>query len=159
MKFLSAVAILVLASCAPKVENRGYISGAGKAATQSVDWKKSIIVGQTNKQEILDRFGSPSTKSNFGAETWYYVSTQKEGVAFLKPDITAQEVADIQFDASGVASSVNVYNKDDARQIALINRTTPTEGHSLTFLDQTLGNIGRFNKPSSDNGISNSHTH
>lgn len=134
-----AVALFAVSSCSPKIEERGYIKNA--------DWKENIIVGQTTKQDVLDKFGSPSAQSSFGTETWYYISSRKESNAFLKPETTDQEVTDIQFDTSGVVSAVNYYNKDDAKQIALVKRVTPTEGHTLGFIEQTLGNIGRFNKP------------
>lgn len=131
--------MLLLAACSPKVENRGYV--------QQGNWKEEIKIGQTNKQEILDKFGSPSSKSSFGAETWYYVSARKEAIGFMKPTVVTQDTVDITFDPSGVVSDVHFYDKDDGKDIALVKRTTPTEGHSLTFIDQTLGNLGRFNKP------------
>lgn len=137
---LSCVAtILLLAACSPKVETRGYI--------QQGNWKDEIKIGQTNKQEVLDKFGSPSSQSSFGAETWYYVSTRKEAVGFMRPSIVSQDTVDITFDPSGVVSDVHFYDKDDGKDVALVKRTTPTEGHSLSFIDQTLGNLGRFNKP------------
>jgi len=151
MRFFSPIitALLLVSACSPKVEDRGYIKNAS--------WKDSIIVGQTTKQEVQDKFGSPSSQSSFGADTWYYISSQKEAFAFLKPEITQQEIADIQFDASGVVSAVNVYGKENAQQIELVKRTTPTEGHRMSFVDQTLGNLGRFNKPGSTSGTSNTH--
>lgn len=154
MKFTSIVIVLlILTACSPKVHELGYAEDA------NLDWKTAVIVGQTSKQEVLAKFGSPSTKSDFGAETWYYISARKEGVGFLKPKVVKDEVTDIQFDANGVVSAVNFYDKGDAQQVALVTRTTPTEGHSLTFIDQTLGNLGRFNKPTDDSGISNNHGH
>ncbi len=132
----------LLCSCSPKVENRGYVKQAA--------WKDTVKVGQTTKQEVLDQFGSPSAKSTFGPETWYYVSSRKESVGFLKPEVVEQETADISFDYAGVVRDVKIYNKDDGRDISLVKRTTPTEGHSLSFIDQTLGNLGRFNKSSND---------
>ena len=148
---LAFLFIVFLTACSPKIQELGYAEDA------SLDWKTAIVVGQTSKQEVLAKFGSPSTRSDFGAETWYYISARKEGVGFMKPKVVKDEITDIQFDANGVVSAVNFYNKDDAQQIAIVTRTTPTEGHSLSFIDQTLGNLGRFNKPTEDSGISNSH--
>lgn len=142
VKVSLVVSAVILSSCSPKVENRGYV--------KQVDWKDAVKVGQTTKQEVLDQFGSPSAKSTFGPETWYYVSSRKESVGFLKPEIVEQETADITFDYAGVVRDVHIYNKDDGRKIDLVKRTTPTEGHSLSFIDQTLGNLGRFNKPGND---------
>lgn len=143
IKALSIATILLATACSPKVENRGYVKLG--------DWKDTIKVGQTSKQELLEKFGSPSAQSSFGAETWYYVSTRKESIGFLKPEVVEQETVDISFNTEGVVSSVNIYNKDNAKDFELVKRTTPTEGHSLTFIDQTLGNLGRFNKPGSEN--------
>jgi outer membrane protein assembly factor BamE (lipoprotein component of BamABCDE complex) len=139
--FISA--FFLLTACSPKVEERGYI----KNSAENVDFKSALVIGQTSKQEVLDKFGSPSAQSSFGAETWYYISSKKEGVAFFKPEVVDQQIADIEFDNSGVVSAVNFYNQSDAQKVALVKRTTPTEGHSLTFIDQTLGNLGRFNRP------------
>jgi outer membrane protein assembly factor BamE (lipoprotein component of BamABCDE complex) len=143
VKAIVITSALLCAACSPKVENRGYVKQAS--------WKDSIIVGQTNKQEVLDKFGSPSTKSSFGPETWHYISSRKEGIGFLRPSVVEQEAVDVAFDSSGVVSGVNVYNKDNAKDFDLVKRTTPTEGHSLSFIDQTLGNLGRFNKPGGSN--------
>ena len=139
------VSVTVLSSCSPKVENRGYV--------KQVNWKDAVKVGQTTKQEVFDQLGSPSAKSSFGPETWYYVSSRKESVAFLKAEVVEQETADISFDSTGVVSGINIYNKDNARDIDLVKRTTPTEGHSLSFIDQALGNLGRFNKPNSNDSV------
>jgi outer membrane protein assembly factor BamE (lipoprotein component of BamABCDE complex) len=145
VKMSLTVIALGLASCSPKVENRGYVKQA--------NWKDTVKVGQTTKQEVLDQLGSPSAKSSFGPETWYYVSSRKESVAFLKPEVVEQETADISFDGAGVVSSINIYNKDNAREIDLVKRTTPTEGHSMSFIDQALGNLGRFNKPGNSDSV------
>lgn len=141
VKLSIAAIILAVSACSPKVENRGYV--------KNMDWKDAVIVGKSSKQDVLEKIGSPSAKSSFGDETWYYVSSRKEGVAFLKPSLVEQEVVNIKFDASDMVSEVNIHSKDDAKDVELVKRITPTEGHSLSFIDQTLGNLGRFNKPSS----------
>jgi len=51
----------------------------------------------------------------------------------------------IHFDPSGVVEDVKVYGPDDARQVKLVDRTTPTAGKEITVLQQLLGNVGRFN--------------
>ncbi len=139
IKILFAGTALALAACSPKVDSRGYV--------KTVEWKDAITVGQTTREDVMEKFGSPSAKSSFGDETWYYVSSRKEAVAFLKPEVVEQEAVDISFDASGVVSAVNIHNQDDAKDVKLVKRETPTEGHSLNFIEQALGNLGRFNKP------------
>lgn len=137
---LLAFAALALASCSPKVDSRGYISES-KIVEQ-------VKVGETTRDEVFSKFGSPSSQSSFGDDTWYYVSGRKEAYGFMKSDLVAQDVVRIEFDAGGVVKTVNSYDKEQGQDVALVKRTTPTEGHTLGFIEQALGNIGRFNRPS-----------
>lgn len=138
--FQYIIPLLLLASCAPKVDTMGYVN--------DIDLKEAVVVGTTTKDQVKDKLGSPSSQSTFGDEAWYYISDRKEAVGFLKPEITDQHVVRIQFNSAGVVSEVKQYSKDDAKDFAIAKRTTPTEGHELGFFEQLIGNIGRFNKPS-----------
>lgn len=140
VKLFFAASLITVSACSPKVENRGYVS--------QEDWKDSIKVGQSSKQDVLEKLGSPSAQSSFGSEIWYYISSHKESIAFLKPEIVSQDSIKITFDNSGIISDIKNYDVKDGKEIELVKRETPTEGHSLSFIDQTLGNLGRFNKPS-----------
>lgn len=131
---------LPAAACAPKVDNRGYVS--------EVDWGREIIPGKTTKDEVLAQHGSPSSQSSFGEESWYYITQRKETTAFMATEVAQQDVMRIVFDESGVAQKVERYNQDNAQEFDMVKRTTPTEGHTLGFVEQVLGNIGRFNKSS-----------
>ncbi|MDX1975926.1 MAG: outer membrane protein assembly factor BamE [Rickettsiales bacterium] len=140
MKKHSIVLILLsLIACSPKIDNRGY--------TNDEDWKSKIVVGESNKEAVLGELGSPSAQSSFGPDVWYYISSRKETVAFFKPETVEQNVTAIEFDATGLVTSVKNYTGNDAKEFDTVKRTTPTEGHSLGFFEQVLGNIGRFNKP------------
>ena len=130
--------LLVTGACSPIVDNRGYVKQASL--------KDKIVVGQTSKQEVLDRFGSPSAQSSFGQETWYYINNRKETVGFLKPETVDQDITRVEFDAAGLVVKVEDYAQDQAQEIKNVRRETPTEGHTLGFIEQALGNIGRFNK-------------
>lgn len=130
--------LLAVAACDPIVDNKGYV--------KQQDIKEKLVIGQTSKQEVLDNFGSPSSQSSFGPETWYYIHNRKETVGFLKPEMVDQDITAIEFDASGNVSKVDGYGKDQAQEIANVKRETPTEGHTLGFFEQILGNVGRFNK-------------
>ena len=62
-----------------------------------------------------------------------------------------QKVVEVTFDDKGVVQSVDRRNLADARQVALVERETPTSGNELNLLQQFVGNIGRFN-PQADQG-------
>lgn len=135
----TALACLLLAACGTgKTDDRGY-QDAAEISTR-------ITAGTSTRDDVLAALGSPSTQSDFGEESWYYIRSAKESVAFFKPKITEQEVTRIIFDESGVVKKIETYTLDQSKDIAIVNRITPTEGHKLGMIEQIVGNLGRFNK-------------
>jgi outer membrane protein assembly factor BamE (lipoprotein component of BamABCDE complex) len=139
MRILQAIILsVVLASCAPIIDDRGFKSDDPIASV--------VKAGSTTQSEVQEKFGSPSTKSNFGEDTWYYITARKQSRAILAPQITEQHVVRITFDTAGVVSKLDEYDLKDGKEVAIVTRETPTEGHKLGFFEQILGNLGRFNK-------------
>ena len=142
-QILTAASIVIagflVSACDPITTTHGY--------TRSTAFKEHIVTDVSTREEVQARFGSPSSKSSFGEETWYYVSNRQETTAFLEPETTAQNVTAITFNAEGTVTTVAQYTLDDARAVEYASRTTPTEGHKLGILEQMLGNLGQFNKP------------
>jgi outer membrane protein assembly factor BamE (lipoprotein component of BamABCDE complex) len=132
---------LLLVGCksVAQVENRGYVAAKPIA--------EQIKPGETSKAEVRRLLGSPSTISSYPPETWYYISRERETVAFLAPELTGQKVAQIEFDAAGKVSKFEDFGTDSAREMQYVERETPTEGRSVGLLEQLLGNLGRFNTP------------
>src|SRR5258708_5362451 len=120
ISILLTTACLGLAACSPKVETRGY--------TNDAHWKDQVVAGKTTKDQVMEALGSPSTRSSFGEETWYYINDRKEAVAFLKPEVVSQDVFRIPFDTAGVVKTADSIDQDGAQNFALEKRTTPTEG-------------------------------
>ncbi len=139
---MALVCVCALAACSPKVDTHGYVSDA--------EWKDNVSPGKTTKQDVLEHFGSPSSVASFGEETWYYVSTRKETMAFLKPEVAKQDVVRVKFDSVGVVTAVDMFDEKNGKDISIVRRTTPTEGHSLGFVEQVISNVGRFNKGSKE---------
>lgn len=137
---ISTLLALPLVACGgiTQMENRGYI------ATKPIE--EEIQIG-TTKADVRRTLGSPSTMSSYPPETWYYISRERETVAFLAPELTGQKVARIEFDEAGQVSKFEQFGKDAARDMQYVERETPTEGRSLGLGEQLLGNLGRFNTP------------
>ena len=130
---------LVACQSVARVDKRGYV--------QSRPVDERIVVGQSSREDVRDWLGSPSTVSSFPPETWYYISRQKETVAFLEPDLVEQQVVRIEFNAEGKVSNIENFMRDAVREVQYVDRETPTEGRSLGLMEQLLGNLGRFNTP------------
>jgi outer membrane protein assembly factor BamE (lipoprotein component of BamABCDE complex) len=109
-----------------------------------------LEAGKTNKDSVKAELGSPSAVSTYGIETWYYISTVQESVAFLKPEVTAQKVVAIEFDSDQIVQSVRRFDESDAQEIKISKEVTTSKGHDDGVIRQILGNVGRFNTNRND---------
>lgn len=129
--------LLALTSCSPIEESRGHIKPKEIEGALSEDIH--------TKMQVRGILGSPSSTSAFGPETWYYISSRRETVAFFDPDIIEQEVLAITFNERDTIEDVRYYGLKDGQEVDIAERITPTEGQSITLFQQLLGNLGRFN--------------
>ncbi|WIM13680.1 outer membrane protein assembly factor BamE [Enhydrobacter sp.] len=142
---LAAVALGSLASggCANTVAQRGFAPTPG-----SVD---KLEIGTQSRDDVVRLIGSPSAVSTFKPNVWYYISQKQESWAFLKPEIVDQHVMQLTFNESGRLDAIKKYDLNDAENITMVSRITPTAGKELTILEQILGNVGRFSTPKQSN--------
>lgn len=137
----TSVVLLALTACDPVKEEKGYRMDQEAIAT--------IEKGVSTKEDVLEKMGSPSSVSTFPdqGEAWYYINKKTEHYAFLEKNILEQNVVVVKFDTSEIVSGIQNYDKDDRREINVVERTTPTGGNELGFFEQIFGNFGRFNAP------------
>ena len=50
----------------------------------------------------------------------------------------------LTFDSQGVLRDVKRLNEDDSRPVDVVTRATPSPGSEASFMQQLLGNVGRF---------------
>lgn len=130
---------IALAACEPLVDNRGH-------TTEAEDFKQ-IIIGQSSPEDVQAILGTPTTKSNFGDEVWYYINARRETLGVFAPKLADHNVTAIQFDAAKRVSNIETYDKGTGKPVQMVEKTTPTEGRHLTVMEQLLGNLGRFGAP------------
>lgn len=130
-----AVAFLI-AACAPIVDSRGNLP--------EVEDVEKIKVGASTKDEVATVLGSPSSIATFDPNTWYYISKRTETVAFFRPDMLDQKVLTVRFDDAGLVRELVQTDKEAAKDLDMVDRTTPTSGQSFSIFQQLFGNLGRF---------------
>jgi outer membrane protein assembly factor BamE (lipoprotein component of BamABCDE complex) len=129
-----------LAGCVPTVDQRGNLPEPDKLAL--------IQPGTTTRDQVAKILGTPSSTAIFDDRNWYYISRRTKQVAFLDADVLDQQVYIVNFDDKGVVRGIDHKELKDGREIEPAPGATPAPGRELTFLEQVLGNIGRFNKSS-----------
>jgi outer membrane protein assembly factor BamE (lipoprotein component of BamABCDE complex) len=125
-------------SCAPNVDQRGNLPNPDKLA--------EIHAGTTTKDEVAKILGTPSSVSVFNNDkSWYYISRRTSQTAFFEPDVLDQQVYIVNFDDQGVVKAVDHKALEDGKEITPVARATPAPGRELSFLEQLIGNLGKFN--------------
>jgi outer membrane protein assembly factor BamE (lipoprotein component of BamABCDE complex) len=135
---LAAVVIAAgLGGCAPDIEQRGDLPDRNEIA--------QIHPGVTTRAQVSKLLGSPSSTGVFDSNSWYYISRETKQISFLDPDVLDQQVYVIKFGPGGVVTDVEHKTLKDAQNVPMAPGATPAPGRELTFVEQLLGNIGRFN--------------
>jgi outer membrane protein assembly factor BamE (lipoprotein component of BamABCDE complex) len=134
------LASLPLSSCAwlmPPPQLRG-----NKVDAEQI---KELTPGVSTKADVTAVIGSPTAHDSFDDNIWLYISEltqQRIGRTLGELD---QNVVVLSFDDKGVLKTVGTLDKADALPVTVVARTTPSPGTEASFLQQLLGNIGRFN--------------
>jgi outer membrane protein assembly factor BamE (lipoprotein component of BamABCDE complex) len=128
---------LALTACQPTIDQRGNLPDKSKMA--------EIEPGVTTKEMVSQILGSPSSVSTFSDKTWYYISRRTEQTAFFDPEVLDQQVVVVAFDDGGVVREIQHLNLADGRPIDPTSRETPSAGRELGFMEQLIGNLGKFN--------------
>ena len=139
-----SVAVLI-AGCAPRLHNRGHVIDPVAV--------NEIAVGIHGKRDVEDMLGTPSTVGTFDQDVWYYISEQTEKRAFFNPDVKARQILAVRYDESGIVQGITQYGLEDAKNVAIVDRETPTAGNDTTLLQELFGDIGRFASPPTRTGV------
>ena len=129
-----AVGLCVLAaSCAPQVQNHGYIL--------SPTALEQVPVGSSQEQ-VLVVLGTPSTTATLNGDVYYYISSQAQRRArFLNATTTDQKVLAVYFDKNRKVERIAHYGMKDGKVFDFISRTTVTSGREITFISRVLSAV------------------
>lgn len=139
---VSTVRIAVLAAlatlasgCASIREHRGYI---GEEALIG-----AIQPGIDNKASVLGTLGHPTYASQFGRETWYYISSTTVQRPFTTPRIRQHSLLAVKFDPTGNVASATRTGMEHVVHLHPDRASTPTLGRERSFFQDLFGNIGQ----------------
>ena len=130
-----AVALL-LQACSPQFRNHGYVppESALSALTYGVDTRETVSA----------TLGRPTTTGLLGDSTFYYVQSRFRTFAYQAPEEIEREVLAVSFAPNGTLGNIERFDLEDGRVVQLSGRTTAEIFADRTFINQLLGNVGRF---------------
>ncbi len=123
-----------------------YIAPASQVRGNRVtaDQLKDLIPGTSTRADATSLLGSPTARGTFDDNTWIYISEVTQPRVARVQGINSQDVVQLTFDDRGVLRDVKQLNQKDAKGVDVVSRSTPSPGSEATFMQQLLGNVGRF---------------
>jgi outer membrane protein assembly factor BamE (lipoprotein component of BamABCDE complex) len=109
------------------------------------DSLKELVPGTSTKTDVTAVIGSPTARDTFDDNTWLYITEVTQQRIGRTLGELSQNVVVLNFNDKGVLNSIQKLDKADALPVSVIARTTPSPGTEASFMQQLLGNIGRFN--------------
>jgi outer membrane protein assembly factor BamE (lipoprotein component of BamABCDE complex) len=99
--------------------------------------QSSLIINKTNKNDIMEILGNPSTKSKFDNDVWIYIErkqTQSKLTNLGRMKIYKNDVLVLEIDNYGILKKKEFYNKDDMKNIKMVKSTTESGFRRDTFV-------------------------
>ena len=99
--------------------------------------QESLKVNESNKNDITQLLGIPSTTSKFDNDVWIYIErkqTQSELKNLGRMKIYENNVLVLEIDKYGILKKKKFYNMDDMKDIKIEKGTTRTAGIKKSFI-------------------------
>jgi outer membrane protein assembly factor BamE (lipoprotein component of BamABCDE complex) len=106
---------------------------------------QQLVPGTSTKADVTALVGSPTQRATFDDNTWLYITEVTRPRLGQTLGVLDQEVVVVGFDDRGIVTSVKTVTKDDSVPVSIASETTPSPGTEASFMQQLLGNIGKFN--------------
>jgi len=96
-----------------------------------------LVVNKSNKNDIVDILGTPSTKSKFNNDLWIYIErkqTQSKLKNLGKMKVFKNDILVLEIDNYGILKKKEFYNIDDMENIKISEATTKNSYKRNSFI-------------------------
>ena len=105
---------------------------------------EKLAVNKSNKNDILQLLGEPSTKSTFDKDMWIYIerkiSTGK--IYYLgKEKLIVNNVLVLELNNMGLLASKQLYTKEDMKDLKFVENTTDPSYRKRSFVYDFLSSM------------------
>ena len=121
MRFLLLLIVFFITACSSnKVsKNHGFISLENKL--------ENIVINKSNKNDIIEVIGQPSSISKFNSNKWFYIERKQTNQSLFKlgiKKISKNNILVIEFDNKGLAKNKRLVNQNDMNELIYVKKTT-----------------------------------
>ena len=103
---------------------------------------KKIQVNSTNKNDIVQIFGEPSTKSTFDNDVWIYIERKITNTHLLgKRELIINNVLVLEIDERGLLAKMDFYNIEDMNKINFDKSKTEISYKKRNFVYDFLSSM------------------
>lgn len=127
---------LAAAACTPIIAQRGNMLENHQL--------EQITPQESTRSDVLRNLGSPTSKSTFNPNVWYYIGQKTEKRGILDPEVLEERIVMVAFNEDGYVETIQDIERD-RMNIPYVREKTPTHGNETTVVQQFLGNLGKFN--------------
>ena len=110
-----------------------------------------LIVNKTNKNDIMDLLGPPSSKSSFNENIWIYIETKKQSTSIFKVGsrkLIKSNVLVVRINERGILEKKDYYNIDDMNSIKFSEQVTQSGYDKNSYVYGVLRSLrDKINSP------------
>ena len=145
MKKIIIFIFLITISCSNNkvVKNHGIIALEKKS--------DQILLSKSNKNDVLDILGKPSTVSLFDKNSWFYMESEKVNQSLFKlgkSKIQKNNILLISFNNYGIVDTKKIYTINDMKKLNIVKNTTVKKYDETSFAGKLLKSLDqKINAP------------
>ena len=138
MKKILILSIFLLSSCTLNkvVQHHGV---------HNLEFKQEKLkINKTNKNDIIEIIGPPSTKSTFDNDLYIYIERKTSGSKLIKmgkKKIIKNDVLVLEIDKKGILVAKKFYNKNDMNEIVFDEDITGVNYSKRSFIYNFLTSL------------------
>ena len=110
-----------------------------------------LIVNKTNKNDIINLLGPPSSKSSFNDNIWIYIETKKQSTSLIKlgsRKLIKSNVLVVRLNQRGILEKKDYYNIDDMNKIKFTEQVTQSGYDKNSYVYGVLRSLrDKINSP------------
>ncbi len=145
MKFVLLVFFLFILNCS----NNKVVKKHGSSSLElKID---KVEVNQTNKNDVIQLFGKPSSISLFDENSWFYIEREKVNQSIFKlgkSKIRKNQVLEIHYDNTGIVKYKRLYNLENMNDLKIVKEITKKKYDTSSSFNKLIKSLEqKINSP------------